>query len=452
MVVSLRAPWLVGMVALLAAHLTAPVAAMSLLDAYQSARQLDATTRAARAAVVAGDERITQAKAQLYPNIALTAAYMRNDLSLAQQGTTTPEQNSNEKYPSHNATLVLRQPLFRKALGIGVDQAHSQRDEVGSSLAFEESNLGTRVAEAYMQNLLATDQLLLVRAQLQATATQLDAARKQFAAGSGTRTDIDEAQARLDMVRADELEAIQQREYAQRRLAQFVADPTVAASLHTLDTQRLQSWQPASHSLDEWLAQMEDNSPEIRVLKARTETARLEVQKAQTGHLPTVDAVAQWSRSASENVTTTSSRYTNRAIGVQLNLPLFAGGYVSALTRQALALQEQAQELLDAGRRDLSLRVHTEFRNVTEGRMRIRALEQAAHSASQLAVSSRKSFEGGARTLVDVFNADQNKARTLRDLARARYMYLMACIRLQTLTGNDPENAIADVNALLTPP
>jgi outer membrane protein TolC len=173
------------------------------------------------------------------------------------------------------------------------------------------------------------------------------------------------------------------------------------------------------------------------------------VEKARAGHLPTLDAVAQWSRSESESVTSPNTRYVNRTIGVQLNMPLYAGGYVNAATREALARQTQAEELLEAARRDLALRVTTEFRNVTEGRLRVHALEQAERSAEQLAQSSRKSMRGGVRTLVDVFNADQKKAQTQRDLARARYEMLVAYVRLQALAGSDEGSGIAAVNGLL---
>jgi outer membrane protein TolC len=136
-------------------------------------------------------------------------------------------------------------------------------------------------------------------------------------------------------------------------------------------------------------------------------------------------------------------------MGVQLSVPLYAGGYVSATVREAVARQTQAEELLEAVRRDLALRVTTEYRSVTEGRLRVRALEQAEHSADQLAQSSRKSMQAGVRTLVDVFNADQKKAQTQRDLARARYEMLVAYVRLQALAGGDEGVGIAAVNGLL---
>lgn len=426
-----------------------PAGAMDLMQAYQTALQEDSTVRAARAAADVGDERIEQAKALRYPNVAFGAARNRNDLSGTQRnilGRSTTDEN----YTSQNATLTLRQPLYRKALSVGLEQAHQMRAEVGAQLDRELQNLGVRVTDAYLQMLLAQDQLALAQAQRSATTTQLDAARKLLVAGSGTRTDIDEAQARLDMAIAQELEIEQQRGYARRQLETLINQPVEALS--PLDEAKFAAWAPEQHSVQEWLALAEDNSPEVNQQKARLDVARLEIEKARSAHLPTLDAVAQWTRSSSENVTTPSSSYTNRVIGLQLNVPLFAGGYISSTVRQAVAEQVQARELLDAARRDLSLRIHTEFRGVSEGRLRIHALEQAARSATQLVVSSRRSFEGGSRTLVDILNAEQQKELALRDLARARYVYLVSCVRLQALAGGDKEASIAAVNALLKAP
>jgi len=426
-----------------------PTCAMDLHEAYQAALLQDATTRAARAAVQASDERINQAKAQRYPNVSLSAGYQRNNLDRTQPNFLGQEVTVNDRYPSKNTTLTLRQPLYRKSIAVTVEQTLAQRDDVEAGLQKETQNLAVRVAEAYTQILFARDQLAFIEAQKAATSTQLDAARKQFVGGSGTRTDIDEAQARLDMALALELEARQQQGFAQRQLALLINAPVDLAALRPLANDRLAAWSPPSADVEDWLAQAETRSPELRQLRARLETARLEVEKARTGHLPTLDAVAQWSRSGSENVTSPATRYLNRTMGVQLSVPLYAGGYVNATVREAVARQTQAEELLEAARRDLALRITTEYRSVTEGRLRVRALEQAERSADQLAQSSRKSMQAGVRTLVDVFNADQKKAQTQRDLARARYEMLVAFVRLQALAGGDEGVGIAAVNGLL---
>ena len=431
------------------ALLGGPACAMDLQDAYQAALAQDATTRAARATVQAGEERIDQAKSQLYPNVSLSAGYLRNNLDRTQPNALGEDITVNDRYPSKNTTLTVRQPLYRKAITLGIEQARAQRDDAHAGLLRETQRLAVRVADAYTDILFARDQLNFIEAQKAATTVQLDAARKQFAGGTGTRTDIDEAQARLDMALAQELEARQQQGFAQRQLSLLINAPVDLAALRPLAVGRLAAWNPPAATLDEWLAQAEARSPELRQLQARLESARLDVEKARAGHLPTLDAVAQWSRSDSESVTSPSTRYLNRTIGVQLSVPLYAGGYFNAATREALARQTQAEELLEAARRDLALRVTTEYRNVTEGRLRVHALEQAERSAEQLAQSSRQSMRGGVRTLVDVFNADQKKAQTQRDLARARYEMLVAYVRLQALAGSDEGAGIAAVNELL---
>lgn len=425
-----------------------PAYAMDLREAYEAALLQDATTRAARAAVQASEERINQAKAQRYPNVSMSAGYQRNNLDRTQPNFLGKEAIANDRYPSKNTTLTVRQPLYRKTIGVTIEQTQAQRDDAEAGLLKETQTLAVRVADAYTQILFARDQLDFITAQKAATSTQLDAARKLFVGGSGTRTDIDEAQARLDMALAQELEALQQQDFALRQLALLINAPVNLEALRPLAIELLATWNPPTSSLEDWLFQAEARSPELLQLQARLATAQLEIEKASTGHLPTLDAVAQWSRSDSENITSPATRYLNRTIGVQLNVPLYAGGYVSAATREALARKTQAEELLEATRRELNLRITTEYRSFTEGRLRVRALEQAERSASQLALSSRKSLQAGARTLVDVFNADQKKAQAQRDLARARYEMLVAYVRLQALAGSEEGAGIAAVNGL----
>src|SRR5690606_2737521 len=142
-------------------------------------------------------------------------------------------------------------------------------------------------------------------------------------------------------------------------------------------------------------------------------------------------------------------RHDNRAVGLQLNVPIFSGGYVSSTVRQAVASKVRAQEILEATRRDLAVRVRQEFRGMTEGVARIQALEQAVLSAEQAVLSNSKSFEAGSRTTVDVLNAEQQRTQALRDLAQARYRYVVARLRLQALSGEDRESSIAAANAWL---
>ena len=202
-------------------------------------------------------------------------------------------------------------------------------------------------------------------------------------------------------------------------------------------------------NLDDWTRKAEQASPEIRAMQARLDAARREVSKAQAGHLPTLDAVAQWSNSGSENITRVNSRYENKTIGLQLNIPLYSGGYVNSTIRQAVAEQTRAEESLEALRRDLGVRVHKEYRGVSEGVLRVRALEQAARSAEQMMKSTQMSLTAGSRTQLDVLNAQQQFTLALRDLAQARLVYLLSGVRLASLVGDDAMLSVEHVNGSL---
>jgi outer membrane protein/protease secretion system outer membrane protein len=346
-----------------------------------------------------------------------------------------------EQYFSYNQTLNLRQPLLRKPLSDNLTQAPFKVDDAQAGLVREVQNLSVRLVGAYLDHLLSLDQLALVEVQQKLITSQLDAAQKSFAAGSGIRTDVDEAQARLDLNKAQHLEARLQVAMTLRQLEAIVNEPV--ERLAPMNAQFMLAQPFEERSLNGWIELSEAESPEIKSLQARLEVARLEIAKAQGAHLPTIDAVAQVMRSGSENVLALSSNYTNRVVGLQLNLPLYSGGMINSSVRQAVASFEQAQELLEATRRDLGVRVNREYRGIVEGQLRIKAQEQALVSAEQLVISSQRSFKAGNRTLIDVLNAEQQKQVVVRDLMQARYMYFLAKVKLMALCG-------LDVTALLS--
>ncbi len=422
---------------------------MDLLQAYEAAQKYDATILASRAAAQAGRERLPQARSQLLPSLSANISKNSNNLSSTTPNFLGQEQTTDSAYGSSNQTLTLRQPLWRTYQMAQYRQAKAQVNDAEATLAQDEQNLAVRVSGAYFEAMLTHEQLDLVLAQKVAYTTQLDVARKSFAAGAGTRTDIDEAQARLDMNAALEIEARQNIDYTLRQLQTLVNQPI--DQLAKLNVSKLAFSAPQPNRLEDWLQRAELSSPQLQSLQAQLETARQEVEKANAGHHPTLDAVAQWARSESENVTNVSSRYTNASIGLQLTIPIYSGGYVSSTVRQALASQERAEQVLEANRRDLGVRVHKEFRGMTEGIAKISALEQAVRSADQLVLSSRKSFQAGSRTVLDVLNAEQQRVMVLRDLAQARYMYLVAKVRLLALVGSADTAVMADLNQLLQP-
>ena len=422
-------------------------ASMNIKQVYQAALEQDASIRASRAAADAGRERLPQARAGLLPQISATASRNNNNLDSTSPNLLGNPVTTNDQYFSDSKTLQLRQPVMNMQRWLQFEQAKSLVEESEATLDRDLQNLVVRVAGAYFEFLMADEQLELVLAQKKMYTALVDAAKKGLAAGSGTRTDIDDAQARLDMASAQELEARQNQDQTRRQLEVLINQPV--GSVAKLNVAALKLVGPLPANLDEWTQKAEKNSPEMKAMQARLDAARREVSKSQAGHLPTLDAVAQWSNSGSENITRINSRYENKSIGLQLNVPLFSGGYVNSTIRQAVAEQTRAEESLEALRRDLGVRVHREYRGVSEGVMRVRALEQAARSAEQMMKSTQMSLKAGARTQLDVLNAQQQYTLALRDLAQARFVYLMSKVKLAALAGDDAVASVDEVNASL---
>lgn len=425
-----------------------PAWSLDLADAYRLALEQDATIRTSRAAAAAGRERLPQARAQFFPDISASLSRSRNDLDSTAPDFFGRSTTTHDRYTSSNDALTLRQPIFRKQLIAQYRQAQAQVIGADAVLERDEQNLVMRLTQAYFETLLAEEQLLLAGVQKATYTAQVDAARKSFAAGAGTRTDIDEAQARLDLTIAQELEARQNVDLARRQLQVLINQP-VLEKVAPIDVGKLQLAPPIPATVEEWTAQAEAASAEIVAARAQVEVARTDVDRARSGHYPTLDAVAQISRSNSDNVARVNSRYNQKQIGLQLAIPIFEGGFVNSQVREALALLDRAENRLEDARRDLGVRVHKEFRGVTEGVLRVRALEQAVRSTEQLVVSSRRSFEAGVRTRLDILNAEQQAGTARRDLAQARFNYVVARVRLKALAGSLKAQNIEEINRWL---
>lgn len=423
------------------------VSALDLLESYDAALLEDADYQAARAAADAGRELVPMARAQLLPNISASASRMKNDLTSESQTALGRTVTSESQYKSKSDSLTLRQPLYRPAQYAGYLQAEARVTGVEASFERAGKDLVLRLIEAYMNVLLAGNTLLQTEAQELAIKAQLASATRAFEVGQGTRTDIDDAQAKLDLNISRKLGTRQSIEQSRHELAVLI-NRTVD-QVKPLNNERLAQASLNPANLDEWMSQAGELSPELRELQAQLEAAHHEVDRAWAGHKPTLDLVIQQSMSSSDNITNPNSRYDNKQIGVQLTVPLFAGGYVIAQVSQAQAAAVEAEKKLEAGRRKLAAQVRKEFNGVQEGILKIKALEQAERSAIQSVRSNEKGFKAGTRTRVDILNAEEQLSNTRLELGRERVRYVLSHARLLGLSGRLGRDEVIGLNLWL---
>lgn len=431
--------------------LAASARATDLLDLYRLALAADPVYLTARATAEGGREVLPQALAGLLPQVSANYSRSRNSTDQSTQGFIPGTINSRRlDYPAIASSISLRQPVIRLANVAGYQSAQAQVVAVEAVLAHELQSVALRVAGAYFDTLVARSKVAVVVAQREAYRGQLSAADRAMANGFGTRTDIDDAKARFDVASAQEIEARHNLRVAERSLSGIVNRRIRADALSDIDAARLKLELPDPPDVDSWMSHAESNNPQLQALRASVQTAEREVDKNRAGHLPTLDLAMSRSNNDSDTNTSIGSKYLTTSVGLQLNIPLYAGGQIDSVVRQAQANLDKARQQHEAGKRQIETEVEKEFGAVEAGVARIRALEQAERSAEQAVLSSRKGVDAGTRNSVDVLNALQQFAATRQELIQARYTYAFDQLKLAAAAGSLGESGVATINAWLS--
>ncbi len=448
-----QSPALIGPRALLSALAALCLASSSaaggtldLLVSYRSAMANHADLLAARAAAEAGREAQPIARAQLMPSAGLSLSQYHNDLSTRTLGA-GPAADNEQRYTSRSGALVLRQPLYRPAAWAGYRRAQAVVAQAEATLAQAEQDTGLQVAQAYFDLLLAREGQLQMQTQTRVIGIQLEAAQRALAAGQGTRTDVDDAQARLDLALARQVVARDTVAQAVQELQAMVQQPVQQIRPLKIDSLRLAP--PDPDQLEHWWQMAEQHSPAIALLAAEVQGLQADIDRLAAGHRPTLDAVLQRSVTDRDSIFNPGATYHNTQVGLSLNVPLYAGGGVSAQVRQAVAAHEEARHKLEAEQRQLRNEVRKAFQAVRQGVHKVQALEQAERSAQQAVVSSERGLSAGTRSRLDILNAQQQLSQAVLELARERLACLMAQVRLHALTGRLDDTRIQQVNQAL---
>jgi outer membrane protein len=422
----------------------APLAqAQSLVELYDSARAFDASYRSAKLQYDANLARAEQSRAGILPTATLTGTATLTDFDNSASNT------FNRSYNTQGATLSASHPLYRPINRATFEQGQKQLALARAQLDAAEQELIVRTSQTYFDALASQDSLNFVKAQKTAVAEQLASAKRNFEVGTATITDTREAQARFDLVLAQEIAAENDLRVKKIALDQLVGKQgTQPRSLVAPPV--LQPIEPAD--VNAWVQQSELAHPSIRLAQSNLEIARLEVTKAEAGHKPTLDLTGSYNMTRNPSGTASSllNFNTNTAtIGLSLNVPLFAGFSTQNRIRETLSLSDKASSDLEGARRTVAQSTRTAFFGVVSGQGQVKALE-AAEQSSQIALeANRLGYQVGVRINIDVLNSQSQLFQTKRDLAKARYEVLIGGLRLRLANGSLRAEDLQTINNLL---
>lgn len=405
--------------------------AISIQESLIAANTYNAEINAARNAHDAESQKKYQGFSGLLPVVTLNGAWNKTD---------QPDAAYSAGVTRHNYSFNLAQPIFDVAKYATWRKSVVIADLADVNYLIAQQKLIGNVVTAYYNVLYQRSVLETHQRILAAFDAQLKQAHKALDVGDGTRLDEAEAQANYDKSVADVLAAENDLNDANIEFHQLTGLDALSipgqnmGCLRFTDTLHLERLKhmAAADNLDVLAA--------IQTIKG----SEAEIISATANHLPVVSFQASygknWSRAEDGNFLDsmfgTTAKTNNTTIGVNIAIPLFAGGSHISQSIEAAHRFEQSKDLLIDARRKAEQQTVQAASAVKNGEARIKAYQRAIASSEKRLSSTRYGREIGQRTLIDVFNAEKEYYQAIQDLAQAQNIWIQSIIKLSSATGS----------------
>jgi len=399
---------------------------------YQLAVTHNADYRAALANTEAEREELTKARALFYPKVQLGLSKGRGNTDRTTQ-TTLGAVNTELDYSLENYSLSVKQPLFNRETMAIYGGAKSYVSAQESLLEQENAKLILKLVSVYLETLYAQDRVSVQQRKLDAVGQQLRQADQRYARGSGTVVEVSEAQSNLDVAKVEHIQASNDLLSSQQSLQILTGAPQGLSAALMVDG--LGGLNPTTQSLDNWLALARQHHPELAAAYQNVEVAKKDIEKKQAGHYPTLDLVGVRSYSQNDSNNTLGSRFDTTTIALQMNVPLFAGGYVNANVRQSASRLTASEESMTAKSREIEFNVRKYYQSLQAQQQSISAYQQAVQSASIALDGTQKGFLAGFKTNHEVLDAQQKLFTNQLSLTKAYYSLISDWVNLQFSSG-----------------
>jgi len=432
-------------VLLLSSHLTSE----NLLDIYNEALENDPTFKSAEYSYLADKEIVVQGRAALLPSITLSGTTNWNEYYQNDQ--------LQQEYNSFSKSARVSQPLLRLDTWFNFKRSKSLTDAAEAEFAYEQQSLLVRTAELYFGVLRAIDNLNASVSEEKAIKKQLDQAQQRYEVGLSAITGVQEAQLAFDLSKAARIN-----NEGNLFSAREALNALIGREIFSLDQlgDSLQISSPFPNSKEEWVQLALKNNYQLKASYLRKDAAKSNARSAASNHLPKIDIVGSGSESETNQFNYEGFSINGQGIpvpavtgrrnySIQLSMPLFQGGAVNSRRKQAYSQYSQADENTLFTERRIIQEVRSQFSNVNTLVANVTAQKQAVISATSALEATQVGYKVGTRNVVDLLQAEKNLYSAEKNLANAKYDYILANLRLALAAGTIDPSDIVEINNLL---
>ena len=433
------------LIILLSGHLTAE----NLLDIYNEALENDPTFKAAEYSYLADKEIVVQGRAALLPSITLSGSTNWNEYY--------QDDVLQQEYNSFSKSARVSQPLFRLDTWFNFKRSKSLTNAAEAEFAYEQQNLILRTAELYFGVLRAIDNLNAAISEEKAIKKQLDQAQQRYEVGLSAITGVQEAQLAYDLSKAARIN-----NEGNLFSAREALNALIGREIFSLDElgENLQISSPFPNSKEDWVNLALKNNYQLKASYLRKDAAKSNARSAASNHLPKIGIVGSGSDSETNQFNYEGFSINGQGIpvpavtgrrnyAIQLSVPIFQGGAVSSRRKQAYSQYNQADENTLFTERRIIQEVRSQFSNVNTLVANVNAQKQAVISATSALEATQVGYKVGTRNVVDLLQAEKNLYSAEKNLANAKYDYILANLRLALAAGTIDPGDIIEINNLL---
>jgi outer membrane protein len=434
---------------LLTIFFAANISSESLLDIYNEALENDPTYKAAEYSYLADKELKVQGRAALLPSITLSGSTNWNEYY--------QNKELQQQYNSFSSSARVSQPLFRLDTWFQYRQSQSLTDAAEADFAYEQQNLLVRTAELYFGVLRAIDNLNAAISEEKAIKKQLDQAKQRFEVGLSAITGVQEAQLAFDLSKASRIRTEGSLYSARESLNALIGREIF--SLNELGDGLLIEL-PTPNSKEKWVELALENNYQLKAAYLRKKAAKSSARSVASNHLPKIDIVGSQSESETNQFNYEGFNINGQGIpvpsvtgrrnyAIQLSMPIFQGGAVNSRRKQAYSQYERANENTLFTERRIIQEVRSQFSNVLTLVANVNAQKQAVVSATSALEATQVGYKVGTRNVVDLLQAEKNLYSAEKNLANAKYDYILSNLKLALASGTITPADIVKINNLL---
>ncbi|AGI26330.1 outer membrane protein [Pseudomonas sp. ATCC 13867] len=422
-----------------------------LISVYKDAVDNNADLAAAQADYLARKEAVPQARSGLLPQINAGA-------NVGSTRTSLDEPNATLNRNNQVVQATLSQPLFRADRWFQLKAAENISEQAQLEFSSTQQALILQSAVTYFGVLRAQDNLAASKAEEAAFKRQLDQSNERFDVGLSDKTDVLESQASYDTARANRLVAEQQVDDAFQALVTLTNREysSLEGILHSMPVVA-----PMPNDAKAWVDTSVQQNLALQASNYAVDAAEETLRQRKAGHLPTVDAVAQYQKGDNDALGFANSgapgdphygKWVDQSsIGLQLNVPIYSGGLTSSQVREAYQRLNQSEQLRESQRRQVVQDARNQHRAVNTDVEQVKARRQAIISNQSSLEATEIGYQVGTRNIVDVLDAQRSLYSAVRDYNNTRYDYILDNLRLKQTAGTLAPSDLQALSGYLKP-